>query len=43
MEIRYKGIWYKQLAVIPYSLIPYTSIPYKLKILTLWTDTIYSS
>ena len=31
MEIRYKGIWYKDLAVIPYFLIPYTIVLYKLK------------
>ena len=37
MRIRYKGIWYKDLAVITYTL--YLNIPYKLKMLTLWTDT----
>jgi len=31
MEIRYKGIWYKDLAVIPDFLIPYTIVLYKLK------------
>ena len=34
MKTRYKDIWYKGLAVIPYFL-----IPYKLKMLILWTDS----